>query len=168
VGQRPTYPDVPQPALETALAEVFAPDCLSPADARTAVRARLDGLGYGDWDIQSSEGPWADSARCASYGIVVPDHLIVLVGWAGRDVARALAGVRDELMRRCLGKDEAIAFVTSVLAGIGRTDITVTADPPGPKAVPADQSEAYEAHVAAGCYVYSGIQNGNRVDLWGP
>lgn len=170
-AQRFLFPDVPQPALEAALKEVFAQSgCVTATDATDAIRARLDALGYADWEIESRPG--AEHARCVAGGLLTPEHVVILLPAAGREVAEAVAGVWDELMRRCLGKDEATQLVSSVLTSLGETDFSVRADPWGPQAGPIDQIEAVRSHVAAGCFVYSGM--GRDADghanyyLWGP
>jgi hypothetical protein len=171
-AQRFLFPDVPQPALEAAVAEVFAQSgCVTATDAKDAIRALLDASGHADWEIESRGG--ADHARCVTAGLLTTEHVVLLLPGAGRDVAEAMAGVAEELMRRCLGKDEATQLVSSVLTSLGETDFSVRADPGGPQGGPIDQIEAYRSHVAAGCFVYSGGV-GRDADghanyyLWGP
>ncbi|MBA3779001.1 MAG: hypothetical protein H0X16_06865 [Chloroflexi bacterium] len=164
------FPDVPQPALEAALEEVFAASgCITATEATDAIRARLDAMGHGDWEIETRPG--TEHPRCVSAGLISPQHVVVLLPAAGRDVAEALEGVRDELLRQCLGRDEAIQLVSSVLTSLGATDFRVSADPWGPQGAPMDQLEAYQSHVAAGCYVYSAMgydADGKAIHyLWG-
>ncbi len=166
-AQRFLFPDVPQPALEAAVAEVFAQSgCVTATDARDAIRARLDALDYADWEIEARGG--VERARCVGAGLVTTEHLVILLPAAGRDVAEAMAGVAEELMRRCLGKDEATRLISLVLTSLGVTDFSVRADPWGPQAAPIGQIEAVRSHVAAGCFVYAGMQDGRNIDLWGP
>lgn len=169
-AQRLLFPDVPQPALEAALEEVFASGCVTATDATDAIRARLDASGFTGWGIESRPG--AAQARCVAAGLVTPEHVVILLPAAGRDVAEAMAGVAEELMRRCLGKDEATQLVSSVLTSLGATDFSVRADPWGPQAAPIGQEEAVRSHVAAGCFVYSGMgwdAGGHaKYYLWGP
>lgn len=165
-AQRFLFPDVPQPALEAALGEVFAETgCVTATDATDAIRARLDALGYADWEIELRGG--AAEARCVAAGLVTPEHVVILLPGAGRDVAKAMERVAEELMRRCLGRNDATELVSSVLTSLGVTDFSVRADPWGPQAGPIDQIDAYRSHVDAGCFVYVGIQDGRNVDLWG-
>lgn len=165
-AQRFLYPEVPQPALEAALAEVFAQrDCIAAADAVAAIRPRMDELGYADWEIE--ERPGAPDARCVTAGVLTSHHVVMLFPAPGRDVLVALEEVADELLRQCLGRNDAIELVSSVFTSLGVTDFSVRADPWGPQAAPIDQIDAYRAHVEAGCYVYAGIQDGRSVDLWG-
>lgn len=168
-AQRFLFADVPQPALEAALEEVFAQsDCVTATDAKDAIRARLDALGYAGWEIESSGA--VEHARCVAAGLVTTEHLVILLPAAGRDVAEAVAGVREELMRRCLGKDEATQLISSVLTSLGVTDFSVRAA--GPQGAPIGQEEAVRSHVAAGCFVYSGMgwdADGHaNYYLWGP
>ncbi len=165
-AQRFLFPDVPQPALEAALAEVFAQsDCMMASDATDAIRARMDALGYVDWAIESRPG--VADARCVAAGVMSSLHAVLLLPAPGRDVLEALDGVANELMLRCLGRSEAIELVSSVLISLGVSDFSVRADPWGPQVAPLDQIDAYRAHVEAGCFVYGGIQDGRNVDLWG-
>jgi hypothetical protein len=163
--------DVNPPALEAALEDIFAQaDCVTPADARTAIRARLDSLGFGDWAIE--DRPGVDRARCVGAALLSTEDVVILLPAAGRELSEAIAGMGEELMRRCLGRDEAIRFVSSVLTNHGVTDFTVSADPWGPQGAHMDQMDAYRKHVAAGCVVYSlsGWDAGGRTVfyLWGP
>jgi hypothetical protein len=168
-AQRVLFSDVPPPGLEAALEEIFTgSDCVTLADAKDAIHARLEAAGAADWEIRTQPGA---GAPCVAAGIVAEDHLIILLPSSGRVVAEAMERTAEELMRRCLGRDEAIRFVSSVLTSLGVTDFSVSADPWGPQGGPADQIEAYREHVAAGCFVYSGMgrdANGRAIYyLWG-
>jgi hypothetical protein len=167
-AQRVLYPDRPYPALEAALADAFAGmDCVGPAAARRTVRAQLDGLGYDDWTIGNRAG--AASARCVSTAVNGRYHEVMLLPAAGGDLIAALDVVRTELLDRCLGRDDAIRLVRSVLVSMHVTDEwQVRANPDGPQGAPADQWDAYKKHVADGCYVLAGTGNHGYVDLWGP
>ncbi len=165
-AQRFLFPDVPQPALEAAIAEIFAQgDCITASEATDAIRARMDALGYADWAIESRPG--VADARCVAAGVMTSTHAVLLFPAPGRDVLEALDGVAKELMLRCLGRNDAIELVSSVLTSLGVSGFSVRADPWGPQSAPIDQYDAYLAHVDAGCFVYAGIQDGRNVDLWG-
>jgi hypothetical protein len=166
-AQRVLYPDIPEPRLDAALAELFAQnDCMTEADALGPVRKTLDDMGYTDWTIEPRPG--ATEARCVVPGLWTSTHVVMLFPAPGRDVLDALEGVADELLRNCYGRTEAMALVSSVFTGLGVGDFSVHADPWGPHIAPIDLMDAYEQHVSEGCFVYSGIQNGRDVDLWGP
>src|SRR5688572_517363 len=102
IAQRVTYPDLPEPALEAALTEVFAGRCLTATAAIEAIQGKLDALGKADWVIESRPG--AAEASCVSSFINVPHHAVVLIPGISRKVAVAMEFVADELLRQCLGR----------------------------------------------------------------
>jgi hypothetical protein len=158
-AQRYLYPEVPEPQLEAALGEVFAAGggCLSAAEARPAIQAKLDDLGYAGWVIEGQTG--TDTSRCTAAGIDPTVHVVLLLPAAGRDLASALESLGHELgVERCLNRTEAMALLSSVVVSQGVTDFDVRADPwgPGPQ-LPLDQIDAYEAHAAEGCTMYAGM-----------
>lgn len=171
-AQRLLFPDVPEPALEAALEEVFAgPDCLTATDAGEAIQARLDALDKANWVIESRPG--AKEASCVSSFIVAPLHAVVLVPGISQEVAEAMEAVADELLRQCLGRADAIQLVSSALTSVGTDDFVVRADPWGPQGAPMDKIDDYRRHVEDGCFVYVGSPtreaDGTAVhDLWGP
>ncbi len=72
--------------------------------------------------------------------------------------------VTEELYKRCLGKQEAIEHVTSVLRGLSETDFEVRTD--GPLTAPLGREDEILDHIAAGCWVYSGTgssSSGRRI-----
>lgn len=163
------FPDEPQPALEAALAEVFAETgCLTARDARTAIRARLGALGLTDWQIESRPG--AEEGPCVYAGYLTPQHLVLLFPYVGRDVVEAIGAVGDEMLERCMGRDEAFDLLSSVLASLGIRNFSIRTD--GPQAAPIGKTEEYRQRIAAGCYLYSG--SGSDAEgrpvyyLWGP
>ena len=158
-AQRYLYPEVPEPRLEAALGEVFAAGggCLSAAEARPAIQAKLDDLGYAGWVIERRSG--TDTSRCTAAGIDPTVHVVLLLPAAGRDLASALESLSHELgVERCLDRTEAIALLSSVVVSQGVTDFDIRADPwgPGPQ-VPLDQADAYIAHAGEGCTMYAGM-----------
>lgn len=61
-AQRFLYPDIPEPVLEEALADLFGQsDCITEAEAVGLIRGRLDTLGYADWEVE----PWGEPRRHA-------------------------------------------------------------------------------------------------------
>jgi len=144
--------EMPHPELEAALADIFADqDCINAAEANGLIRAELDAIGYAGWTIESQSG--ADSARCVGAGVIGAHHVVALFPGTGQALADALEAAGDELLRQCLNREEAIAFLSSVVTAAGETDFTIHADPLGPEGAPTDQYEAYERHAAEGCYV---------------
>jgi hypothetical protein len=139
------------------LGALVSDDCLSPAEARTVFRQRLDALGLRDWSIRMTDG--LREARCVSFGAVGDDREVVVVAGVGGDAARALDTVAADLMTRCLSAKEAAALVRSTLVGLGYTDANVQIGPAW--AFPADDGGAFVEHMAAGCAVYSGGQSDN-------
>lgn len=171
-AQRMLYPDVPEPELEAAIHRIWSDrNCVPPAEARAAMQRELDGLGYSDWTIGTRPGTY--DASCASVAVLATLHELELMPGMSSDVATTSAVLVDGLLRECLGRADAIQFVTSVLTTAGSDPFSVRADPWGPQAGPADKIEAYRAHVDAGCFVYVGAMTrdseGRAVHhLWGP
>ncbi len=171
-AQRVTYPDVPEPELEAAIAHIWAGrECVAPAQAREAVQGQLDRLGYADWTVASESG--IEEATCAAAAVLVTLHEVRLMPGIGTDIERAKDVIAQGLLDTCMGRAEAIQFVGSVLTTAGSDPFSVRADPWGPQGAPIDQWDEYRAHVAAGCFVYVGMPTrdaeGRAIhDLWGP
>jgi len=171
-AQRVTYPDVPEPELEAAIAHIWAGrECVAPAQAREAVQGQLDRLGYADWTVASESG--IEAATCAAAAVLIPLHEVRLMPGIGTDIERAKDVIAQGLLDTCMGRAEAIQFVGSVLTTAGSDPFSVRADPWGPQGGPIDQWDEYRAHVAAGCFVYVGMPTrdaeGRAIhDLWGP
>ena len=174
IAQRITYPDLPEPALEGALTEIFAAHCLTATAATEAVQGTLDTLGKADWVIESRPG--AAQASCVSSFIVVPHHAVVLVPGISGNVAQAMEFVADELLRQCLGRADAIQLVSSALTSAGADRFVVRADPWGNQGGPLKGTytiDDYRRHVAEGCFVFVGMPTRTAdgaaiVELWGP
>lgn len=171
-AERITYPGVPEPELEAAIERIWAGrDCVSPAEAREAVQGELDRLGYADWTLASASG--AEEASCAVAAVLTSLHEVRLYPGISMDIERAKDVIVEGLLGTCMGRAEAIQFVGSVLTTAGSDPFTVRADPWGPKGGPIDKWDAYQAHVAAGCFVYVGMPTrdaeGRAIhELWGP
>lgn len=174
IAQRITYPDLPEPALEGALTEIFAGRCLSAPAATQAIQGKLDALGKTDWVIESRPG--AAEASCVSSFIVVPHHAVVLIPGISRKVAAAMEFVADELLRQCLGRADAIQLVSSALTSAGADRFVVRADPWGNQGGPLKGTytiDDYRRHVAEGCFVFVGMPTRTAdgaaiLELWGP
>lgn len=137
---------------------VFAGGCVDAAAARADVTAALDTQGLEGWDVVIAGGV----GDCVAAGVDPDARRVVLIPALRPDVAEVMGGVRRELMDRCLGKEEAIAFVASALRSLGVQDFSVATD--GPVAGPVGGEQALREHLAADCFVYSG--SGHDGDRW--
>ena len=166
------YPEVPYPAVETAIEEALGGGtaCDSVDRVTASIRERLDAHGFADWTIRPAAG--VGTAPCMAATYFASEHAVLILpalGEAGSEAVHAAAG---ELLAHCYGRSDAIALISSVVRSIGITNFRVAADPWGPTGGPIDQIEAYRAQVAAGCFVYVGLgyeEGGQSVYyLWGP
>jgi hypothetical protein len=171
-AQRVLYPDVPEPQLESALQRIWSGhDCVSANDARAAIQRELDSLGYDDWAIRNE--PFLGDARCVSAGVISSLHEVRLAPGISVDIQRTQEAIIDGLLSTCMGRADAIQYVTSMLTTAGSDPFVVRADPWGPQGGPLDRIDAYQSHVAEGCFVYVGMperdNEGRAVHhLWGP
>lgn len=134
----------------SAVDGVFAEGCVPLGGARADVRAALDAAGLGTWEVVPGQG----TGDCVTAGVDPTKQQVVLIPAIPPKVAGAMEGVRRELMDRCLEKDEAIAFVSSLLESLGVEDWSITTD--GPVGGPEGSEQALREHIAAGCFVYTG------------
>jgi hypothetical protein len=170
-AERTLYPDVPEPRLEAALAEIFAAsDCLSAAETTPRIEARLADLGYDGWTV--SLRPGAETAACVVPGVVSPLHEVALFQTGGKELADALQQVQRTMEETCLNRAQAFGLVSSTVKSIGTIpDFSISADPWGPQGGPIDKIQFYEQHVRDGCFVYVGLGgDGTKTEfyLWGP
>jgi hypothetical protein len=171
-AERSLYPDVQEPRLEAALAEIFAGSgCLPAADVTPQIEARLADLGYDGWTV--APRPGAATAPCVLPGVVSPLHEVALFPTGGKKLADALQQVAGVLEDQCLNRAQAFSLVSSTVKSIGTVpDFNISADPWGPQGGPIDKIQFYEEHVHAGCFVYAGMggdANGKaEFYLWGP
>jgi hypothetical protein len=171
-AERSLYPDVEEPRLESALAEIFAGSgCLSAADVTRQIEATLADLGYDGWTV--APRPGADTATCVLPGVVSPLHEVALFPSTGKELADALHQVAGVLEDQCLNRAQAFSLVSSTVKSIGTlADFDISADPWGPQGGPIDKIEFYQQHVHDGCFVYAGMggdANGKfEFYLWGP
>lgn len=139
--------------LVAAVGQVFGEErCTTAAEAERTLRSRLNSLGYADWTVwlRAEVQPHA----CVSASIDASKKHVVLILALRPEVRKAMQEVTDDLIDRCLGKQEAIDHVTSVLTGLGETDFEVRTD--GPLTAPVDRVDDVMRRIAAGCWVYSG------------
>lgn len=137
-------------------------ECVTRDEAVRRLRAGLDALGLSDWGISTGSGT-LDGARCVTFGASPDMKAIVLLGAMdldARKAVKAMEGVADELMRRCLGEDEARNLVSSALDNLGVTGWSIRTNGPlgPPQVAPIGREEAVRSHIANGCFVYSGAQ----------
>jgi hypothetical protein len=171
-AKRVLYPDIPEPKLEAALQQIWAGhDCLSAKQATDAVQQALDNLRYSDWRVTQAQ--FVGNASCVAAGVIAPLHEVRLWPGISADLERTKDAIVAGLLRTCMGRAEAIQYVTSMLTTAGSDPFVVHADPWGPQGGPIDKIDEYRAHVAAGCFVYVGMptrdSEGRAVhDLWGP
>jgi hypothetical protein len=148
------FTDETPPPLQRAIADLFGGGrCVTGIEASVSIKAELAALGYEDWVVEARPG--AGPEDCVAAGFVASMRKVVLVPVSGPTVAKALEGIEGTLMRECYDKDQATEFINSTLAGLGETNFSITTE--GPFAYPLGQHEEVTAHIAAGCYVYSGM-----------
>ena len=171
-ANRLLYPDVANADVDTAIADagLNVTACIS-ADAATArLRTALAAHGIANWTIEVRPGVGNDP--CLFAGQIPTIHVVALFPALGQGAADAVHAAADELLAHCYGRGDAIALMSEVSRAIGVTRFEVSADPWGPQGGPNDQVDAYQAHVAAGCFVYVGLgdKDGGTVVyyLWGP
>jgi hypothetical protein len=171
-AERTLYPDLPEPRLDAALAEITGESgCQSAAEVRPKVEARLAELGYQGWIV--APRPGSDTAACVFPGVVSPLHEVALFPGAGQQLADALQQVALELEQQCLDRRQAFELVDSTVRSVGtEPDFSIHADPWGPTGGPIDKIQLYEQHVRDGCFVFVGTgRDGSghaELYLWGP
>jgi hypothetical protein len=145
--------DVPA-ELERLVAAVIRPsDCVPPATAAGRLRASLDASSFADWTVLWGGG--VGVSGCISVGFNTIDRRLVLIPTARPEVKEAMEEVRQDLLARCLGEEGAIEAVASALSRIGEHDPAIRTD--GPVVFQVSQKDQVISHVAAGCFVYSGM-----------
>lgn len=159
--------------VERALAPLFPEDeCVGHEEAARRLRQGLDELGLHDWGIRTDST--IPGARCVMFGAAADIKAVILLGRADPGVPAAMDQVADQLLAQCFTAAEASELVEKAMLDLGVTQFVVSTDPLAPKAAPIDKAEAYQQHVADGCFVYSSTQlarDGSGrlvVYLWGP
>lgn len=142
----------PQGVL-VALRQVFDETrCVSVVEARTGLRALLDGAGLNQWSVHLDTQLSPDA--CVSGAIEATRREVVLVP-ALRPVTRAaMERETTYLIDHCLSKHAAVLHIEGALMAVGEQDFEVRTD--GPMTAPIDRIEDVRSHVQAGCWVYSG------------
>lgn len=140
-------------SLEDAVRQALDEDrCTSAALAERDLRERLIRLGYVDWSIHFEIGVQPDSCVAAS---IDTSRKRIRLGPALRpEVRRAMQEAADYLIENCLGRQEAVDYLTSMLIRLEEVNFEIRTD--GPFGIPLDRVDEVLRHVEAGCWVYSG------------
>lgn len=131
--------------------------CLTEAEIATLIQERLAALGLSDWTIRA-DGRYRESP-CVGAAPIGDSHEVLLTPSMGGPVATALDVVAADLLRRCLGRDEAVDLLRTTLVGLGIDDPRVEVG--GIRGIPLEGGDAYVQHVEDGCIVYGGAQFDN-------
>lgn len=139
--------------MEAALDEL-SPDgeCFTAKDAEPAMRSRLDDLGREDWTVVRGTG--ADGDACVSFSLDTAGRRVALIWALSPRVRNKLEQLRDELLDDCLTRDEAADRVRAILHEAGEVGWELRMG--GRVNAPSERIEEARAHIAAGCWIYSG------------
>lgn len=143
----------PPPGLEAALGELSTDgECFAAKDAEFAVRSRLDELGLEDWTVVLGTGAHEDA--CVSFSLDTAGRRVALIWALSPKVREGLEQLRDDLLNECLSRDEAADRVRAILRKAGEVEWELRMG--GRVNAPSDRIEEARAHIAAGCWIYSG------------
>jgi hypothetical protein len=145
---------VEQGQADRALAGAFEDDCFSVDAATALIRERLDAAGLRDWTIRATES--TTQATCVAGAYSGDPKEILLMPSMGGPLAKAVEDLRTEMRASCYDRKTAIAMVQAVLDANGQGDRPIEVR--GIAILPADEADAYEAHIKSGCYVYESSQ----------
>jgi len=145
---------VEQVQADRALEGAFEDDCFSVDAATVLIRERLDAAGLLDWTIRATES--TTQASCVTGSYSGDPKEILLMPSMGGPLARAVEDLRTEMRASCYDREAAIAMVQAVLDANGQGDRPIEVH--GIAILPADDANAYEAHIKSGCYVYESSQ----------
>lgn len=136
--------------VEEAIHELFdVTRCTSAEAARLGLTARLT---PGEWVVADATALRPD--QCVAARLDVDRRRVELIPALSPEVRARMQEVTQDLIARCLGRDDAVKYVTTVLEDLREVDFEVRTD--GPLTAPIDQLEEVQAHVRDGCWVYSG------------
>ena len=141
--------------LRDDLGAAFGGACLDRGEAMALIRERLEVLGLSNWTIRSDDR--IREARCVGAAPIGDNHEVLLLPSMGGNVATALDALRDELMRRCATRDEAVGHLRALLVDGGVTEPKVGVRSEL-RVVPIDSADAYIKHFQDGCALYSDAQ----------
>ena len=145
-----TDESTPNPGVATILGSEFNGTCVTSEVAIADLTKSLQDSGFTSWHVKSE----AHAGDCVAGGLDPAASTVILFAVQSPDVTNITHGLQTDLMSRCLDKDQAIQYVSSVLGAAGVTRFSVLTD--GPFSFPLGQEKEVEQHVADGCYVYSG------------
>jgi hypothetical protein len=150
IGQIAERSDPGDSGVQAIIDAEFTGPCVTAATAASDLSGMLEAEGYATWRVTSL----ARDDQCVAGGLDSRSETVFLFQVQSPNVTNTMHGVEADLMGRCLGKDQAVQYVSSVLTGIDVKEFSVRTD--GPFSFPLDQENEVKEHVAAGCYVYSG------------
>jgi hypothetical protein len=145
-----TGDSTPDAGVASILGSEFTGSCVTSEVAIADLTKSLRDGGYTSWHVRSE----AHEGDCVAGGLDAGASTVILFPVQSPNITDTMHGVQADLMNRCLDKDQAIQYVSSVLDGAGVTEFNVLTD--GPFSFPLGQEKEVEQHVADGCYVYSG------------
>jgi len=126
--------------------------CQTASRAAGQLRADLDGAGVTHWVIELAES--VTQQDCVTPAVFASNRTVLLIRAVGPDTAQALESVATQLLDRCLDEQAARDLLGSVLRTSGVTGYSIRND--GPLAYPSERRDQIEAHLRAGCVIYSG------------
>lgn len=144
----------PPAPIEERIGGLFGKDrCVQAEVAASEARAELDAVGATDWVVV--RGPGAEGTTCVGAAIFGDSREVVLLMALDPQTHKGLEAIAEQLLQECRTKDEAVTMVRAVLEAGGEEGWELRTD--GSKSYgPSDQIDAIEAHVARGCWIYSG------------
>ena len=139
--------------LQGAINTVFAGHrCVQAEDATSLIQDRLSALGLAEWTVDARPG--ASGGRCVIAALDPGHAQVILLPVEAPTVVDAMHAIEARLMSDCMTEDEARAFVDSTMDSLGVGAWSIRTD--GPMAFPTGQEKVVQAHMSAGCTVWSG------------
>lgn len=129
--------------------------CTTAAEAEERLPGTLSDLGHPDWVVDFEGNILADD--CVTSATLTSERRILVVEALRPEVDAALDGLTNYTLDHCLGRDEAMEFVTSSLDALGESDYEI--DTSGMLSAPVERWDHAVRHYEAGCFVFSGVGN---------
>jgi len=153
----------PPPGLDAAVSRVFASsECVTATRAESQLAVALPNAGEDGWDMV--RGPGVADGSCVAATVDTVHLRVVLIMGMNPRVRAAITKVADELLERCLAKDDAVRLLNAAVTSAGETGSLVRTD--GPIGGPIGSLDRVRTHVDQGCWVYSSTgwtKDGTRV-----